>query len=600
MTAEQILACDYINAEFPKYEKQLTEFVTFDNLVSEAFSLNAIEDVLPNKIFTEIHLGKILNESGSRVKEYYLGLAGGKNQILEEARALGLSTQQINEAIEDFRNFIKHKLFEDAMALGAPVASAGGFDAALTGGEKKAPASGSKWTILGTLKSIWNGLTEGGSVIGIIHLIIDIVGLVGDFIFPGVGVVADIINAIIYAIRGKWLLALISVIAAVIVGAGDGLKLFKPVVHTAEPIFVALTKRGGVEAASELAGKAASKGPVMRFLGLLASMLGTALSKASTLLGKFIQGIGKIFSWIPGLNKLTTPLFEGLGRVFTKFGDSMKLFADNFALMEKGAAKAAVNTIDDVIANGHAASFIISKDGKWVTLLGKDTKYPAEAVARAYNMVATKGGKTMTFKNGAQWVKYWKATAKPSVKAAFKDRFLAFFMTRFNKEAAENFSKRLPYFVGKQIYKLIFGSNFVEGQSKWTKDEVEGHGNGAFNDFINQRIAAEKKKTGADFVPSLMLDSSDKEAFDHISDYQNHYAEMTGKPSIMHVVYDKADNSPDAKQFKSFFDKVSSGEIKRGGPGDIVRTGTSSDIRDTGKVNNESRTVFSFKDFKKR
>jgi hypothetical protein len=598
MTAEQILACDYINAEFPKYEKQLTEFVTFDNLVSEAFSLNAIEDVLPNKIFTEIHLGKILNESGSRVKEYYLGLAGGKNQILEEARALGLSTQQINEAIEDFRNFIKHKLFEDAMALGAPVASAGGFDAALTGGEKKAPASGSKWTILGTLKSIWNGLTEGGSVIGIIHLIIDIIGLVGDFIFPGVGVVADIINAIIYAIRGKWLLALISVIAAVIVGAGDGLKLFKPVVHTAEPIFVALTKRGGVEAASELAGKAASKGPVMRFLGLLASMLGTALSKASTLLGKFIQGIGKIFSWIPGLNKLTTPLFEGLGRVFTKFGDSMKLFADNFALMEKGAAKVAVSEIDDAISSG--AAMYISKDGKYVKFAkeGKVVQYPAEKVAQAY-IIKNPSNKYL-FKNGADWLKYHRVVAKPGIKAAFKDRFLAFFMTRFNKEAAENFSKRLPYFVGKQIYKLIFGSNFVEGQSKWTKDEVEGHGNGAFNDFINQRIAAEKKKTGADFVPSLMLDSSDKEAFDHISDYQNHYAEMTGKPSIMHVVYDKADNSPDAKQFKSFFDKVSSGEIKRGGPGDIVRTGTSSDIRDTGKVNNESRTVFSFKDFKKR
>jgi hypothetical protein len=96
-----------------------------------------------------------------------------------------------------------------------------------------------------------------------------------------------------------------------------------------------------------------------------------------------------------------------------------------------------------------------------------------------------------------------------------------------------------------------------------------------------------------------MLDSSDKEAFDHITDYQNHYAETMGQPSIMHVIYDKAEDSPDAKEFKSFFDKVESGEIKRGGPGDIVNIGTSSDIRNTGKQKNESRTVLSFNDFKK-
>ena len=199
---------------------------------------------------------------------------------------------------------------------------------------------------------------------------------------------------------------------------------------------------------------------------------------------------------------------------------------------------------------------------------------------------------------GAEWVKYHKAVAKPAVKAAFKDRFLAFFMTRFNKEAAENFSKRMPYFVGKQIYKLIFGSDFIDGKSKWTRAEVEGHGNGAFNDFLRRRIEEEKAKRGADFIPSLNLDASDKEAFDKITEYQNNYAQLNGQPSIMHVVYDKADNNAEAKEFKSFFDKVAAGEIKRGDAGDIVRTQTSTDVRNIEKKKNESRTVLSFKDFK--
>ena len=595
MTAEQILACDFINAEFPKYQKQLFSTVTFENLVSEAHSLNAIESAVPSEISLGIHFDKIFESAGNRVKDYYTNLSLGKNQILEEARALGLTTQQINEAIDDFRNFIKHKLFEEAMALGAPVeGTMDGFGTALSGGEKKAPAAGSKWTILGTLKKVWNALTEGGSVIGIIHFIIDIIGLVGDFIFPGVGVVADIINAIIYAIRGKWMLAIISLIAAIIMGAGDGLKLFKPVAKPAEQIFVKLARKGGVEEAAEALAKTGSKGPVMRFLGLLASMVGTALSKASTLLAKFIQGIGKIVSWIPGLGGLLRPIFDGLGGILTKFGDSMSLFASNFKLLEKGGAKVAVKEIDDAIASG--VNFYISKDGKWVTLLGKDTKYPAEAIANAYKMVNPKNN--ILFKNGAEWVKYHKAVTSPAAKAAFRDRIGAFLKTRFNAETVAAFKTRLPYFIGKQIYKLIFGSDFVPGKSKWSKEEVEGHGNGAFNDFIRRRIEEEKRKTGADYVPSLVLDSTDQEAFDKITDYQNHYAQISGKPSIMHVVYDKADESPDAKQFKTFFDKVAAGEVKRGGSGDIVNTGTSTSVRDVAK-NNESRTVLSFKDFKK-
>ena len=596
MTAEQILACEFLNAEFPKYEKQLFSTVTFENLVSEAHSLNAIESAIPERNFIELHMDNILSPGGSRIKDYYLGLSSGRNQILEEARAMGLNTQQINEAIEDFRNFIKHKLFEESMALGAPVLAADGFDTALAGGEKAVPAGGSKWTILGTLKKLWNGLTEGGSVIGIIHLIIDIVGLVGDFIFPGVGVVADIINGIIYAIRGKWLLAIISIVAAVIIGAGDGLKLFKPLAKPSEKIFVTLTKEGGSEAAEKLLAKSAEAGPIKRFLGLLASMIGTAIGKASTLLGKFVQGVGKVFSWIPGLNRLTNPLFEGLGKLLTSFGEKMSLFASNFKLLEKGAVK----ELDDLVAAKTWSK--ITPDGKFVEFVkvtgteSKVIRFPADDVAKAYRITNPKNGKLFT--TGAEWVKYHKAVAKPAVKAAFKDRFLAFFMTRFNKEAAENFSKRMPYFVGKQIYKLIFGSDFIDGKSKWTRAEVEGHGNGAFNDFLRRRIEEEKAKRGADFIPSLNLDASDKEAFDKITEYQNNYAQLNGQPSIMHVVYDKADNNAEAKEFKSFFDKVAAGEIKRGDAGDIVRTQTSTDVRNIEKKKNESRTVLSFKDFK--
>ena len=129
-----------------------------------------------------------------------------------------------------------------------------------------------------------------------------------------------------------------------------------------------LARKGGVEEAAEALAKTGSKGPVMRFLGLLASMVGTALSKASTLLAKFIQGIGKIVSWIPGLGGLLRPIFDGLGGILTKFGDSMSLFASNFKLLEKGAVK----ELDDLVAKGGASR--ITPDGKFVEFINKDAK----------------------------------------------------------------------------------------------------------------------------------------------------------------------------------------------------------------------------------
>ena len=77
---------------------------------------------------------------------------------------------------------------------------------------------------------------------------------------------------------------------------------------------------------------------------------------------------------------------------------------------------------------------------------------------------------------------------------------------------------------------------------KWSKKEVEGHGNGAFNDWINRKLKEEREKTGAVYVPALNLDSQDQEVVDRITDYQNHFAKLHGQPNIMQVVtktYDK-------------------------------------------------------------
>lgn len=79
-----------------------------------------------------------------------------------------------------------------------------------------------------TLRSIWNALTENGSPLGILHLILDIIGFI-PFTYVGVPVdiVADAINAIIYLFEGQYGSALISAIAAALPGIGDIAKTLK-------------------------------------------------------------------------------------------------------------------------------------------------------------------------------------------------------------------------------------------------------------------------------------------------------------------------------------------------------------------------------------
>ena len=76
---------------------------------------------------------------------------------------------------------------------------------------------------------------------------------------------------------------------------------------------------------------------------------------------------------------------------------------------------------------------------------------------------------------------------------------------------------------------------------------------------------------GATYIPALDLDSSDKETFDRITNYQNNYAKLFGMPKIIPVVYDKYGNDEVEEDFKEFWDQVGTGEIKHNEDGTSTR-----------------------------
>jgi len=152
-----------------------------------------------------------------------------------------------------------------------------------------------------SVKNFISALTEGGSVIGIIHLILDIIGLVpGSWVGFPIDVVANLLNAIIYGIRGMWFLAILSAIAAIPANyLFKGLKLmFTPFAKILDKLGIAVFKAdsaaikiasselkaaAGVDKASTLANGLSG------FIGFIKGSLVTILKAVGSLIGKVVS-----------------------------------------------------------------------------------------------------------------------------------------------------------------------------------------------------------------------------------------------------------------------------------------------------------------------
>lgn len=596
LNEDQIFQFESLNQFFEENRSTFTKILSFDNLVNEAHALGAIESSIPEGLRYDLHMDMILNK---KVTDYYTSMSSGTNIVLEAARKIFPGSTQITESIESFREYLISLINEDALALGMPGGAVNMMPPLVP------RKSGGFW---GTLKGLWNAVTEGGSVIGIVQFIIDIIGLVGDFIFPGVGVVADLLNAAIYAIRGEWILCSISIIAAVVIGGGDALKLFKSFARPAEKVMAKLAVEGGAEEGAKVLSKMSAKesGGVMKLLTGISGFIAGAMGKATSLLGKFFNAFGKVTGYIPGLGKLLKPMFEGIGKVISKFGEKMSIFSANLKLMKKGGIEAAEMTIDQAAKAGGDWVF----DGPWIRVMNKEGKEIAKYPAKKFEELAAKkaGSKAGADALGgaAGAAAATRTLNNPKVRAGFFNRFKSYF-----KEAAEGsgiigrtfgrggigavrFTKDLPFFLGKQIYKLAFKSDWAEDQSAWNRDEVQGHGNGALNDWINDLITKERKASGATYLPYIELDSSDAEAMKKISDYQNHLAKQYGQPSIIKVVAKNKDSEKTEADFNKFFDEIAKGKVDYEGKGD--KSAHSLEPMSESKLG--VKTILNFSDFK--
>ena len=557
--AEAALITNYFRGN----ESILSSIITFENIKWEATALNLAESILPEKLSFDLHFDMILSGGATAVTQYYKGLLSGKNSILEKAKASGhASHKAINESLASFeialKSRLKNILNESDLA---------GFDAALSGGEYTPKSDGGTF---GFLKSLGNALTEDGSPIGILHLVLDIIGVLGDAVmgFTGipVGMIADILNAVIYFIRGKWLLGTISLIAGLIPFGGDVLKGFKGVAGPMEKVLVSTATKGnkaGVEVLSKVPAK--DKGLVIKGLRFIARNIMGALGKAGKILESFFSSfLAKVTGWIPFIGKPLRSFFNKIGQTFGKYSDNMTNFSKGFGTVEKETLKLALKESDLLVSKTLAGKGKMALDPATNLVNCYDTsgkllgQFSPELLTntKVLNSKYPNLFKVSKDPQGKQILAYYNSVGRSSAKLS--DGAAKYFMKK--GWSAVKGTSRLAAFLGKQIIKLITGKEPQE--AGYTDAEVEYWGNSSLNSWIADRIKKEKEETGAAYLPSIMLDSSDEEVFTRITNYQNNYADLLGMPHIIPVVYDKYGTGETKSDYPGFWKEIESEHSK--------------------------------------
>ena len=224
-------------------------------------------------------------------------------------------------------------------------------------------------------------LTEGGSAIGILHLILDIIGMLPAswFGFP-VDVVANVLNGIIYGIRGMWFLSILSLIAAI-----PANYVFKGLKVAMTPFTKILDKLGIAIFKADSAAIKLASAELKTAAGVeKASMLSAALSGfvqfcKNTLLG-IVKGLGGILETV--LNKVTFGLVPK--------GKIVSFIQNNVEVPLTKAVKGSEEAVN-VLKQGDEALFTSTKDevGKTIQKL---TKAEQDEILAKFNKLGTGDG----------------------------------------------------------------------------------------------------------------------------------------------------------------------------------------------------------------
>ena len=570
----------------------ITRTLNYDDLImNESAILSRIESLIPENVRFELEI-KLLLEQGFRgVDNFNRNLLQGKNILLEQVSDM-FSSIQMDEITTSYKSIVDElkspRLNEDesiekvdpssADIITDPKKEASLLDAnVLKNIESTTDVPKAKENaggILGILKNLALSLTEGGEPIGIIHLILDIIGLVGDGIFVvtgvPVGLIADILNGVIYLIRGasersdgkgggdKFLLALVSFIAAAIPFGGDIMKaVFKGTkagrgileisTHYASPVVKRGSKYtlGTAKITPEAVNTIAKAGPeTISGLDKIAKSASKAVPLVGNLLAKFFKGfLAKVTGWMPLIGKPLKKFFDSIGNMFETFEKgSARFAADVPKLIDMGHIK---NMDDFFAAAGQRGRKIVTHGDELRVLNSKGvvmSSMPAVLLKSGGNVTARYGDNMAKFLQDA----YGGTVGKKEVgnfvkqnKLNLADFYKGIALNTEHASKAYGVAHRIgtsvfrikgymPLFIGKQIIK--FADSF--GDKLLSDGEVKAIGLKSIQQTVQHAINKYlKDNPDASYVAPILGDR-DKKSGKVLNDTLQKNATHFGLPDI--------------------------------------------------------------------
>ena len=558
----------------------LNQAFSLESLAHECRTIDQIESLIPFETRFEIELRSILEGKKDLLLSRYRLSSSKGNPILESvlrdlpSGQVELLREKSKEFIQEFQSLrVNEQASIPTSVQGLESEYGKDLDNVLQNIKSTTdlPSTDSDSGIFSILKNILKAVTEDGSPIGIFQFILDIVGLVGDAFGP-VGLIADMLNALIYAIRWfmggqkddsmMWL-ALLSFIGAFIPFGGSALSMMvkgsKAGRETLE-IITRLSSKGGTatidSATRKLITDAAPES--IKALQYIAKSTDTALNAAAKLMedffGKFLTAAT---GWLPVIGGPLKGLFTNVGKMFRVFqSKAQKLARDIPRVMDASH----VDEFSDFFkAASKKGARITSKGDDLIVTTSKGTKTLKASTLRGADLIKSRFGGTM----GSQLEK---KLAKANVKMGefYLDLLQNAKRTERVLDAARGVIKlggktiglsgRLALFMGKEIIKIT-----GEDPLNISDAELEAFGyaaiNGRMKDLLNKRI--EEDPNIAYTVP-YMDAIEDQESVDILNNTLNAQAEKFGLPEITDVVYyknkDGFENLP--QDIQDFFNGV--------------------------------------------
>lgn len=611
-----IFESNNLDKYFPGLPALLYRASNVDIILEEGRNLNHIESVIPEDILLEAELNMLLHEGSAAVTNYHKNLAIGKNVLVESlANSIPKEIKEaFNKLQREFKKLNKsqvNKIFEEAEAklnasgMDIPT-DFKGKDAALNVSGMDIPTDADDVSsefgkdfqdvmksiesnhdfaaqvqpgerpILSILKNLWNALTEGGSAIGVFQFILDIVGLVGSFFEP-IGMVADVINAIIYMVRGKWMLAIICVIAAIIPLGGDiikgffkaGTKAAKPVMDIGTVYFSAAGRAtvGSATISKEVVELAAKASPdSIKALNYIGASTGPAVTGFMKYVkGFFDKFLASVVGWIPFIGKPLRSFFEGIGNIIAQFAGKATNFANDIPQI---TAQAQAKVLDDFFAatavqgaeiTARGDKLVVKNANGIVELPGNVLKHSDMLASRYGNQLSSSILKQVDNNVASFYTSMSNVIGKTSSQYGN--------LQRFGRGAVNSFvfTKKLALFIGKQVLKWISG----DPTQQFTDSEYEAWGTAALSDMARKRRDRNLEENPDAFYDVPVFDGLEDDEFTRVgTKVLNDYAEKFNLPSIGMVGYytrrEKDKLPEDVEKFYNscYADRVGSGMLQ--------------------------------------